>query len=76
MLVNILARVIIELARQDLADRLADGGLLAAAGLTEEQEPEVAQALQQAGLCIIARRQMEDWVALEASRGARPAPGT
>lgn len=76
VLVNILARVIVDMARQDLADRLADGGLLVAAGLTEEQEPEVAAALHQARLCIVARRQMEDWVALEASRAPQPAPGT
>lgn len=76
VLVNILARVIVEMARRHLADRLASGGLLVAAGLTEEQEPEVTQALRQAGLCVVARRQMEDWVALEAGRGPQPASGT
>jgi ribosomal protein L11 methyltransferase len=68
VLVNILAKVIVEMARQGLSERLAPGGLLVAAGLVEEQEPKVDEALRQAGLVLAGRRQAEDWVALEFSR--------
>lgn len=66
--VNILAQVLVEMAREGLAQRLAPGGVLIAAGLLAGQEAEVRLALQQAGLLIVGRRQMEDWVALEATR--------
>jgi len=65
VLVNILARVIIELADQGLADRVRPGGLLIAAGIIEEQEAEVTAALIEHGLEIVERRQEKDWVALK-----------
>lgn len=64
VLVNILARVIIELADQGLADRVRPTGLLIAAGIIEEQEAEVAAALREHGLEIVERRQEKDWVTL------------
>jgi ribosomal protein L11 methylase PrmA len=64
LLVNILARVIIELADQGLADRVRPNGLMIAAGIIEEQEAEVAAALRGHGMRIVERRQEKDWVTL------------
>jgi len=66
--VNILARVLVEMAEGGLARRLAPEGRLIAAGLLVGQENEVRDAFERAGLTVIGRRQMEDWVALEATR--------
>lgn len=68
VVVNILARVIVELLEAGLADRLEADGHLVLAGLIAEQEPEVADALCRSGLEQVDRRQMEDWVALVARR--------
>lgn len=68
VLVNILARVIIELADQGLVDRVRPTGLVIAAGIIEEQEAEVTAALREHGLEIVARRQEKDWVTLVGSR--------
>jgi len=62
VLVNILARVIIELAAQGLVNRVRPTGLMIAAGIIEEQEAEVAAALREHGLQIFERRQEKDWV--------------
>jgi len=64
VLVNILARVIIELADQGLVDRVRPTGLMIAAGIIEEQEAEVTAALREHGLEIVERRQEKDWVTL------------
>jgi ribosomal protein L11 methyltransferase len=64
LLVNILARVIIELAGQGLTDRVQPNGLMIAAGIIEEQEAKVTAALRERGLEIIERRQEKDWVTL------------
>jgi ribosomal protein L11 methyltransferase len=64
VLVNILAKVIIELAGQGLVDRVLPTGLIIAAGIIEEQEAEVTAALRGRGLEIVARRQEKDWVTL------------
>ena len=66
VLVNILAPVIVEMAGRGLAERLAPGGVLIVAGLLAEQEREVTDALGRAGLSIVGRRQIDDWVELEA----------
>lgn len=68
VLVNILAQVIIQMSGQGLVDRLAPDGLLITAGILEEQVEEVEAALEAAGLAIVERRQIEDWVALVAER--------
>jgi len=70
VVVNILAGVIVEMAGQGLADRLSPGGLLVTAGLIEEQERQVTEALQRTGLVLAGRRQVDDWVVLE----LRPTP--
>ncbi len=67
VVVNILARVIVEMLEAGLAERLAPAGRLILAGLIEEQENEVTAALQRAGLQVCARRQIDDWIGLEAS---------
>jgi ribosomal protein L11 methyltransferase len=64
VLVNILARVIIELAGQGLVDRVRPTGLVIAAGIIEDQEAEVTAALREQGLEIVERRQEKDWVTL------------
>lgn len=65
---NILAGVLIEMAEHGLARRLTPEGQLMVAGLLLGQEEEVRNAFQKNGLVIVGRRQMEDWVALEAAR--------
>lgn len=69
VVVNILARVLVEMAEAGLARRLAPDGRLIVAGLLAGQEDEVRDAFQRAGLNVIGRRQIEDWVALEAVPG-------
>jgi [LSU ribosomal protein L11P]-lysine N-methyltransferase (EC 2.1.1.-) len=66
--VNILARVLVEMAEGGLARHLAPEGRLIAAGLLVGQEEQVRDAFERAGLTVIGRRQMDDWVALEATR--------
>ncbi|MGB9775468.1 MAG: 50S ribosomal protein L11 methyltransferase [Anaerolineae bacterium] len=75
VVVNILAGVLIEMAEQGLARRLTPGGHLIAAGLLAGQEEEVRSAFQRAGLTVIGQRQVEDWVALEATRQQVPEAG-
>ncbi len=64
LLVNILARVIVELAGQGLVDRVRPGGLMIAAGLIEEQEAEVTAVLSEHRVETVERRQEKDWVTL------------
>ncbi len=64
VLVNILARVIVELADQGLVDRVGPTGLMILAGIIEGQEAEVVAALREGGLEIAERRQEKDWVTL------------
>jgi ribosomal protein L11 methyltransferase len=71
VVVNILAGVIVEMAREGLAARLRPGGTLIAAGIIAGQEPEVVAALERAGLTGVERRVKEDWVCLVAE-GATP----
>lgn len=72
VLVNIIARVIVDVARQGLARHLTPEGVLVVAGLIEDQEEEVAQALRDADLRLTGRHQIEDWVSLEARRSPTP----
>jgi ribosomal protein L11 methyltransferase len=67
--VNILASVIVEMAREGLVTRVQPGGRLIAAGIIAGQEPEVIAALEQEGLVLVQRQQREDWVGLVAGRG-------
>ena len=69
VVVNILARVIVEMIQEGLAVRVRPGGILVAAGVIAGQEPEVVAALQREGLALVERRQRDDWVCLVAKRG-------
>ncbi len=68
VVVNILARVIVEMMRGGLATRVRSGGVLIAAGIIADQEPEVVAALEREGLTLVERWQREDWVCLVVKR--------
>ncbi len=71
VLVNILARVVIEFADQGLADRVRPTGLMIAAGIIEEQESKTTAAFREHGVEIVERRQEKDWVTLIGRRVTR-----
>jgi ribosomal protein L11 methyltransferase len=68
VVVNILARVIVEMMQEGLANRVRPGGRLITAGIIADQEPEVVVALEQKRLTLVERRQTGDWVCLVAER--------
>jgi ribosomal protein L11 methyltransferase len=63
VLVNILAHVIGGMAPQ-LAQVLAPDGLLIASGIIEARRAEAEQPLLTAGLQVIERAMIDDWIAL------------
>ncbi len=68
LVVNILAKVILALAKEGLAERLRPGGSWVAAGMIEPQVDEVEAELTSAGLRILDRHQIKDWVTLVGHR--------
>ena len=72
VVVNILARVIVEMVRGGLAARVHPGGVLIAAGIIADQELEVVAALEQEELGLLERRQRDDWVCLVTKQGYLP----
>jgi ribosomal protein L11 methyltransferase len=64
LVVNILAKVIVALAEEGLAERVKPRGQWVAAGIIEPQVGEVVAALEAAGLQVTAQRQISDWVTL------------
>lgn len=64
---NIVARVVIELARP-LVGAMAPGGRLIASGIIGEREAEVTGALTEAGARVISSRWMGAWRCIEAVR--------
>ena len=64
LLVNILAKIIVELCGQGLDDVVRPGGLAVFAGLIDSQEAQVLEALERVGLKVIERTQEKDWVGL------------
>jgi len=68
VVVNILAKVIVEMMQEGLANRVRPGGRLITAGIIADQEPEVVVALEQKGLALVERRQTGDWVCLVAEQ--------
>lgn len=68
VVVNILARVIVELMEEGLAQRLRPDAVLITAGITIESASEVAVAFKRGGLELIDQRQQDDWVSLLARR--------
>ena len=68
--VNILARVILQLAEQRLGEIVRPGGLVICSGIIDTQLDEVDSALRRSGLQPYARLQQGDWVLIEAERPA------
>lgn len=64
VLANILAPVLVRLLGEGLAGLMTEGGSLVLSGILAEQSPQVEAAAEQAGLRLVERRQMGDWVAL------------
>ena len=67
VLANIIARVIGSIAPQ-LARVMAPGGLLIASGIIEERRHEAEQPLLDAGLHLVERVMIDDWVTLIMTR--------
>ena len=63
LLANILAGVIIDLARS-MRDLLKPGGTLISSGIFVDRGDNVAQALERAGLPVRERKQEGDWLCL------------
>jgi len=68
VVVNILAKVIVEMMQEGLATRVCPGGALIAAGIIADQETKVVAALEQKSLTLVERQQRGDWVCLVAER--------
>ncbi len=68
--VNILARIIVQMCEMGLGEIVKPGGRAVFAGLIETQADKVEAALRQTGLTPLRRRQLEDWVLIEAERPA------
>lgn len=68
VVVNILARVIVELIGEGLAERLRPEAVLITAGITIDSASEVAEAFERGGLELVDQRQQDDWVSLLARR--------
>ncbi|MCY3796292.1 MAG: 50S ribosomal protein L11 methyltransferase [Chloroflexi bacterium] len=66
--VNILARIILQLAEQRLGEIVRPGGTVICSGIIDTQLVEVEEALRRSGLQPYARRQQGDWVLVEAKR--------
>jgi ribosomal protein L11 methyltransferase len=65
---NILAKVIIAMCDQQLGQAVRPGGLAIFSGIIDTQADYVEAALRQTGLDPYARRQMGDWIVIEARR--------
>jgi ribosomal protein L11 methyltransferase len=65
---NILARVIIQMCGERLGEIVRPGGIAVFSGIIAEQADAVETALRSTGLEPYARRQMGDWVAIEARK--------
>jgi ribosomal protein L11 methyltransferase len=67
---NILARVILKLLGEGLADTVAPGGKLLLSGILIEQAEAVRAGLAGVGFSVLEQRQSGDWIALAATRSA------
>lgn len=69
VLANILAPVLVKLLDEaGLATLVAPGGHLVLSGILENQAEDVAAAVARAGMEVVHRRQIEDWVTLTAKK--------
>jgi ribosomal protein L11 methyltransferase len=67
-LVNILSKVIIAMCGQGLGEVVVPGGVAVFGGIILEQADEVEAALRTTGLTPYKRRQIQDWVVIEARK--------
>jgi ribosomal protein L11 methyltransferase len=65
---NILARVIIGMCGEGLGQVLRPGGVAVFSGIIAEQADDVEAALRDTGLTPTRRRQLGDWIVIEALR--------
>jgi ribosomal protein L11 methyltransferase len=68
VVVNILARVIVEMVQQGLSECVRPDGVLIAAGITVDKVPDVVEAFERGGLELMDRKERGDWVSLVARR--------
>jgi ribosomal protein L11 methyltransferase len=68
VLANILAPVLVSLLDAGLSETVATGGSLVLSGILEDQCTDVEVALGRNGLALVERKQIQDWVALRATR--------
>ena len=68
LLVNILARIILEMTGRGLSHILRPGGVAIFSGIIDSQADEVEAGLRRAGLNPTARRKKGDWVLIETRR--------
>jgi len=68
VVVNILARVIVEMVDEGLVERLRPDGILVTAGIIADKTAGVAAAFERKNLELVERRQRGDWVSLLAER--------
>lgn len=66
VIANILAPVITRLLMEGVGELVVPGGRLVLSGILVEQVPDIEQAIQSAGLKLVEKRQMGDWMALVA----------
>ncbi len=64
VLANILSSILQRLLATGLGELVSPGGVLVLSGILEEQVPDMEAAVQQHGLQILSRKQIDDWVAL------------
>jgi ribosomal protein L11 methyltransferase len=64
VLANILAPVLVRLFEAGMADLISPGGVIALAGILEEQGDNVRKCAEDHGLTFVEKRQSGDWVAL------------
>ena len=68
IVVNILARIIIEMCGQGLGQTVRPGGIAIFSGIIDAQADDVETALRNTGLEPYQRRQQGDWLVIEARR--------
>jgi len=68
VVVNILARIIIQMCDEGLGQTVRPGGIAMFSGIIDNQADEVEAALRKTGLEPYARRRKGDWVVVEARR--------
>jgi ribosomal protein L11 methylase PrmA len=68
LVANILTPVHVEVLQQGLAQSLRPGGKLVLSGIRTEEWRDIRKALEDAGLAIVERRELEKWLAVVATR--------